>query len=93
MTDKPQTPVQWLWDELVALLPTQDYLDLQISFQEQQRRYNRASLLRHTRRELALYEQRVRVCDDSWVSSYERKIARRKAKIAELEAELDNETT
>lgn len=91
MTDTPQNPVKWLWERLSELLPVQDYLDLQIGFQEQQRRYQRASLLRHTRRELALFEHNLQGCHLSRRDSYLKKIAHRKERIAELEAELDAE--
>lgn len=84
---KEQSPVNWLWTELIKILPTQDYIDLQIGYQEQQRRYSRQSRLNTARRELALYEHNLRTCHESRRTVYAEKIERRKATIAKLESE------
>lgn len=83
---KEQNPVAWLWNELANILPTQDYLDLQIGYQEQQRRYSRAGKLRQARDDIDLYEQ-LRTCEASRQAGYRKKIASRKATIARLESE------
>ena len=81
---KEQSPVAWLWQQLATILPTQDYLDLQIGYQEQQRRYDRQSRLNTARRELALYERIVTTYgpDSQQHSRYKDKIACCKATIA-----------
>lgn len=90
LSTAPQKPIDWLWERLTTMLPTQDYLELQIGFQERQHRCNQAAKLRTARNELARYERMQHVASSQrWTDTLGRKIENRKRRIAELEAELE----
>lgn len=94
MNDEPiDPPVRWLLREIEAHLTPLAYSELLAQFNVHKRRYDRASLLRHTRRELALFERNLQGCHISRRQNYLDKIERRKAKIAQLEAENDSNYT
>lgn len=91
MSEPIEPPIRWLLYAVYQLLDEATYDKLVARFEAHQRRYNRASLLRHTRRELALYEQNITTHGPNTerYRQYKRKIERRKLKIAELEGELE----
>lgn len=81
----PETPLNFLWRRLAELLPTQDYLALQIEYAEQRRRYTAAAELRARRKELARWQKLLPGVDPSRRAWWEGKIARRVAWIARAE--------
>lgn len=94
MNEAPlETPVRWLLREIEAHLTPLAYSDLLNHFEAHKRRYDRAALLRHTRRELALFEHNIKAHSprSERYEQYKRKIAHRKEKIARLEAEDDSD--
>jgi len=88
----PQNPTAFLWEELRALLPPDDYAALRARYDAQSRRYGLAAKLRQARRELTFYERMAGTVSPTRRPGYEQKIANRQATIQRLEAEIDSAT-
>lgn len=88
--EQPITPTAWLWQQLETRLLPDALAELRAGYKAQSDRYGRAAKIRQIKREISTFEKCIRF--GMRPDYYRGRIAKRKARLAQLEAD-DASTT
>jgi hypothetical protein len=88
MVEDVQPPTAWLWAEIARRYGAEEASTLRAAFNAQMKRYQRSERLKAYRKEIAQFEERIKIAEargneETLIRSLQRKIAHRRKRLQE----------